>query len=250
MSIIKVNSLSFSYGREAVLRDLSFEVSEGSFLAIAGPNGAGKSTLINLLCSQLRPESGSVVIDGCDLRSYSFSSLARKVAVVRQEFIPAFGFSVIETVLMSRICYYDSLGFESQSDREAVNKALEETETKEFSGRRLSQISGGERQRVFIARALAQDTPILLLDEPTSFLDMKHQVGIYDLLKKMQTDEVLLLGADCSYHLGRAEEVFSRGRIEEVFGVEALEGQAGGRRFILPVGKFNGTQRTQKGTQP
>jgi iron complex transport system ATP-binding protein len=270
MSIIKVNSLSFSYGREAVLRDLSFEVSEGSFLAIAGPNGAGKSTLINLLCSQLRPESGSVVIDGCDLRSYSFSSLARKVAVVRQEFIPAFGFSVIETVLMSRICYYDSLGFESQSDREAVNKALEETETKEFSGRRLSQISGGERQRVFIARALAQDTPILLLDEPTSFLDMKHQVGIYDLLKKMQTergksilavthdinlagqyaDKVLLLGSDCSYHLGRAEEVFSRGRIEEVFGVEALEGQAGGRRFILPVGKFNGTQRTQKGTQP
>ena len=269
MSIVKVNSLSFSYGREAVLRDLSFEVSDGSFLAIAGPNGSGKSTLINLLCGQLKSESGSAVIDGVELCSYTSRSLARKVAVVRQEFIPAFGFSVIETVLMARVAYYDALGFESQADRDAVIEALEATETKKFADRRLSQISGGERQRVFIARALAQDTPILLLDEPTSFLDLKHQVGIYDLLKKMQTergktivavthdinlagqyaDKVLLLGTDCSYHLGSTEEVLSKTMIEQVFGVQALEGHAQGRRFILPVGKFNGTQRTQKENQ-
>ena len=262
MSIVKVNNLNFSYGREAVLRDLSFEIEEGSFLAIAGPNGSGKSTLINLLCGQLKSKSGAVVIDDAKLGSYTVKSLARKVAVVRQEFIPAFGFSVFETVLMARIAYYDALGFERSSDREAVTEALEATETIEFCDRRLSQISGGERQRVFIARALAQDTPILLLDEPTSFLDLKHQVGIYDLLTKMQTekgktivsvthdinlagqysDKVLLLGSDCAYHLGSAEDVFSKPRIEEVFGVEAFEGQAAGRRFILPVGKFANKQ--------
>jgi iron complex transport system ATP-binding protein len=266
MSIVKVNGLSFSYGREAVLRDLSFEVGVGSFLAIAGPNGSGKSTLINLLCAQLKGESGSVEIDGVDLRSYTFRSLAGKVAVVRQEFVPAFGFSVIETVLMARIAYYDALGFERRADRDAVNEALEATETIEFSDRRLSQISGGERQRVFIARALAQDTPILLLDEPTSFLDLKHQVGIYDLLKKMQTekgktivavthdlnlagqysDKVLLLGTDCSYYLGGAEEVFSQSRIEEVFGVRVLEGQAGDRRFLMPVGKIRNNQMVEE----
>ena len=269
MSIIKVDNLSFSYGREAVLHDLSFEVSSGSFLAIAGPNGAGKSTLINLLCGQLKSKPGTILIDGADLRSYTFKSLARNVGVVRQEFIPAFGFSVLETVLMSRIAYYDALGFEKQSDRDAAIEALEATETKKFAERRLSEISGGERQRVFIARALAQDTPILLLDEPTSFLDLKHQVGIYDLLKNMQTekgktivavthdvnlagqyaDKVLLLGADCTYHLNSAEKVLSRTRIEEVFGVRAVEGEVGGRRFILPVGKLENKERTKEGDE-
>ena len=267
MSIIKVDNLSFSYGREAVLRDLGFEVNTGSFLSIAGPNGAGKSTLINLLCGQLKSKPGTILIDGADLRSYTFKSLARKVSVVRQEFIPAFGFSVIETVLMARIAYYDALGFENQSDRDAAIEALEATETKKFAERRLSEISGGERQRVFIARALAQDTPILLLDEPTSFLDLKHQVGIYDLLKKMQAekgktilavthdinlagqyaDKILLLGADCSYHLGEAEDVLSKTRIEQTFGVQAVEGQAEGHRFILPVGKLGNKQRSEDG---
>jgi iron complex transport system ATP-binding protein len=266
MSIIDVKSLSFSYGRREVLRNLNFEIKKGSFVAIAGPNGAGKSTLINLLCGQLKSKSGSIHIDGAKIRSYSSKSLARKIAVVRQEFVPTFGFSVIETVLMARIAYYDAFGFEKSFDREAVTEALEATETKDFADRRLSQISGGERQRVFIARALAQDTPILLLDEPTSFLDLKHQVGIYDLLKKMQLekgktivavthdinlagqycDEVLLLGADGNFHLGTAEEVFSQRTIESVFGIKTIQGQAQGRRFILPVGNTEKLKEADK----
>ena len=271
MSIIEVSHLSFGYpdgprfgiGRKTgtrveVLRDLSFEVMPGTFLVIAGPNGTGKTTLLNLLCGSLVPKSGSIRIDAAVIESYSTEALAAKVAVVRQEFVPVFGFSVIEMVLMARTPYYGQMGFESKADREIVNEALEATDTAQFALRTLSSLSGGERQRVFIARALAQNTAILLLDEPTSFLDLKHQVGIYDLLKRMQlekdktivaithdinlaaqyADVTLLLGADGSYRYGRAKDVFSPEQIEKVFGVRTFSGKVGQEKFFIPLGKF------------
>jgi iron complex transport system ATP-binding protein len=158
----------------------------GTFLAIAGPNGAGKSTLLNLLCGLLSPRSGTIRIDAAPVESYSTEALAKKVAVVWQESMPVFGFSVIDTVMMARTPYYGPMGFESEADREIVAEALEATDTAGFALRPLGSLSAGERQRVFIARAMAQNTPILLLDEPTNFLDLKHQVGIYDLLKAAQ----------------------------------------------------------------
>jgi len=258
MSIIKVSNLSFAYSETEVLRDLSFEVRSQSFLTIAGPNGAGKSTLLNLLCRALRPKSGSISIDSAAIESYSTKALARKVAVVRQEYIPIFGFRVAEMVSMARTPYFDALGFETKADRRIVAEVLEMTDTAQFASRTLAELSGGERQRVFIARALAQDTDILLLDEPTSFLDLKHQVGIYDLLKTAQLekgktivavthdinlgaqycDEALLIGADSFYHVGRVEDVFSPQQIEEVFGVRTFAGKVGQGKFFLPLGKF------------
>ena len=160
----------------------------GAFLAVAGPNGAGKSTLIKIMAGMLRPQSGTVLLEGKDLRSYGVQEIARRIAVVRQEFVPAFGFSVFETVLMARTPYYSQWGFESEEDRDLATKALERTDTARFASRPLGSLSAGERQRVFIARALAQNTPILLLDEPTSFLDLKHQVAVYDLLKSIQAE--------------------------------------------------------------
>ena len=258
MSIIEVSHLSFGYFDTEVLLDLSFEVERGSFLAIAGPNGAGKTTLLNLMCGSLKPKSGSIRIDAAAIDSYSTEGLAQKVAVVRQEFVPAFGFSVIETVLMARTLYYGQMGFESKADREIVNEALNATDTVQFASRPLASLSGGERQRVFIARALAQDTAILLLDEPTSFLDLKHQVGIYDLLKVAQlekgkaivaithdinlaaqyADVTLLLGADRSYQHGRTKDVFLPEQIEKVFGVRTFVGKVGQEKFFIPLGKF------------
>lgn len=257
--IAKVRDLSFGYSpAQPILRSLSFEVEQGSFLAIAGPNGAGKTTLLNLLCGLLRTKTGSVRIDGELVESYPAKALAMKIAVVRQQSVPVFDFSVTEVVAMARTPYLGTFGFETTNDTQLVTQALEMTEVSRFAHRTLAQLSGGERQRVFIARAIAQDTPILLLDEPTSSLDMKHQVGIFDLLKRLQAekaktiiavthdinlaaqycDRALLLGSDCSCWHGSSSEVLTAERIEKVFGVECLIGTAGKHSFLVPVGKY------------
>jgi iron complex transport system ATP-binding protein len=258
-AIIEVKNLRFGYtAQEMILKDISFEITAGIFLAIAGPNGVGKSTLLNLLCGALKPKSGIIKIDSAPIESYRSEVLAGKVAVVRQEFVPVFGFSVIETVLMARIPYFGALGFEGKKDKQIVNEALEATDTAQFALRPLGSLSGGERQRVFIARALAANSPILLLDEPTSFLDLRHQVGIYDLLKSTQIekgktiitithdinlaaqycDEILLLGANGNYHIGQTKDVFSPEQIERVFGVKTYVGNLGKEKFFIPLGKF------------
>ena len=258
MNVIEVSNLSFGYSKIQVLDDLSFGVESGSFLAIAGPNGAGKSTLLNLLCAVLKSKSGTIRIDGTPIGTYGPKTLAEKVAVVRQEFVPVFDFTVTETVSMARTPYLGRLGFETKPDIDIVKEALEITDTAQFASRNLANLSGGERQRVFIARAFAQDTPILLLDEPTSLLDLKHQVAIYDLLKTAQRqkgktivavthdinlaaqycEKVLLLGADRSYRAGSTESVFSAEQIEKTFGVKTFTGRAGREKFFIPLGKF------------
>ena len=257
--IIEVDNLSFGYTSETtILKDMSFNVSPGTFLAIAGPNGAGKSTLLNLMCRALTPNSGTIMVDAAAIESYSIRALAAKVAVVRQELVPVFGFSVMETVLMARTPYYGSTGFESRADREIANDALKATDTARFACRPLTSLSSGERQRVFIAKALAQNSLIMLLDEPTNFLDLKHQVGIYDLLKTAQVekgktivavthdinlatqycDEILLLGADSSYHIGKTKAVLSPDKIKEVFDVNVFAGKVGQEKFFIPLGKL------------
>lgn len=258
-SIIEVENLSFSYTSDAaVLKDMSFKVEQGAFIAIAGPNGAGKSTLLNLMCRALKPESGMIRIDETPIESYDTQALASKVAVVRQEFVPIFGFTVTETVMMARTPYYSPAGFEKQADIEIVNDALKATNTYQFAGRPLTSLSSGERQRVFIARALAQNSLIMLLDEPTNFLDLKHQVGIYDLLKVTQLekgktiiavthdinlstqycDEILLLGTDSSFHFGKTETVLLTEKIKEIFDVDVFENKVGSESFFMPLGKY------------
>jgi len=256
--IIEVENLSFGYYDKTILKNLNFKVMQGTFLAVAGPNGAGKTTLLNLLCGLLKPKNGSIDIDGANVESYSVRELAQKVAIVRQEFVPVFDFTVTEVVSMARTPYLGILGFEGPADKKHISEALEMTDTAQFASRPLANLSAGERQRVFIARALAQDTAILLLDEPTTFLDLKHQVGIYDLLKRMQReysrtivavthdinltiqycDETLLLGGDSSYRYGSATDIFSSQQIEKTFGVRTFEGTVGKQRFFLPIGKF------------
>lgn len=261
---IQAEHVTFGYGRDKpVLRNVSFEVQGGTFLAIVGPNGAGKSTLINLLAGLLKPRSGVILLEGANLRSSRVQDVARKVAVVRQEFIPAFGFSVLETVLMARTLHYGRLGFESKADRQLAMRAMELTDTTEFAGRSLGSLSAGERQRVFIARGLAQDTPILLLDEPTSFLDLKHQVKIYDLLTAIQiergttivaiTHDLNLAAQYCgqtlllypldtqpagspSCRIGGTPEILTPSEVERAFDVRVFSAIAGDQRFLIPLG--------------
>jgi iron complex transport system ATP-binding protein len=265
---IRAEHVTFGYGRgRPVLRDVSFEVQAGTFLAVVGPNGAGKSTLINILAGLLQPQSGMVLLEGANLRSAPVQDIARKVAVVRQEFIPVFGYSVMETVLMARTLHYGRWGFESEADRELALQALELTETVEFVSRSLDSLSAGERQRVFIARGLAQNTSILLLDEPTSFLDLKHQVKIYDLLRSVQRrqsttivaithdlnlaaqycDQTLLLyplrdrsGESPSYRIGKTSDILKPEEIERAFDVHVFSAIVGDERFLIPLGVRTG----------
>ena len=255
MNHIEVKNLSFRYIRAGdLLRKLSFNVEQGSFLAIAGPNGVGKTTLLNLMAGRLKPHSGSILIESRRVRSYSAAALAQKIAVVRQQFVPIFGFSVAESVMMARTPYFSQTGFERAEDKEIVQQALEATDCARFGNRPLDQLSGGERQRVFIARALAQDTPILLLDEPTNQLDIRHQVNIYDLLKTLQSekgktiaavthdinlagqycDNALLLSPGATYTHGRPNEVFTPDNIESAFNLRPLTLHANNRTFFIP----------------
>jgi iron complex transport system ATP-binding protein len=256
---IEVNNLCFTYkAQPEILKGISFGLEQGSFMSIAGPNGAGKTTLLNLLSGLLKPASGSIKIDSTLIQSYSIRQLAKKIAVVRQEFVPVFEFSASQVVSMARTPYLGALAFETDADKMAIAEAFEMTDTARFADRSLNHLSGGERQLIFIARALAQQTPILLLDEPTSFLDMKHQVGIYDLLRKMQiekqktivavthdinlaaqySDTTLLLAADGGYEFGPTQEVLTTERIETVFGVKTFSAQIGQSRFFFPLGKY------------
>jgi len=259
MKMIDAKGLTFSYTKNRpLLSGLDFEVKKGSFLAIAGPNGVGKSTLLNLLCGTLKAQAGTIHIDGQPMDGFSAGKLARMVSVVRQEFVPVFGYSVMETVLMARTPYFGPCGFETANDRKIAADALAATDTSDLALRPLSEISGGERQRVFIARALAQQTPIILLDEPTSFLDLKHQVGIYDLLKKMQVeegktvmaithdinlagqycDEALLLAGNAGCFRGLPSEVFRPEILEKVFSVSGFSGKVATAGFFLPLGLY------------
>lgn len=253
-----MQNVTFAYEQQPVLKSLSLSVEKNSFWAVVGPNGAGKSTFLNLLCGQLKPDEGNVHVDGKPASSYSSQQLARMLSMVRQEFVPVFGFSVRQTVMMARFYRTSSL-FENAEDIKAVDAALAATDTTEFADRPLGHLSGGERQRVFIARALAQETPVLLLDEPTSHLDLKHQIRIFDLLKQMQheqgktillvthdlnmaaqyCDRVLLLGAEGAFFQGLPEQVLESGQIQSIFKVQGYQGHLQKRKFFIPLGRFS-----------
>jgi iron complex transport system ATP-binding protein len=259
MSLIEMQNVTFAYQQQSVLKSLSVSVKPNSFWAIVGPNGAGKSTFLNLICGQLKPDAGTVQIDGRAAFSYSSRQLARVISMVRQEFVPVFGFTVRQTVMMARFYRRTSALFETAEDIQAVDAALEATDTTEFADRPLGHLSGGERQRVFIARALAQETPVLLLDEPTSHLDLKHQIRIFDLLKQMQCDQgktillvthdinlaaqycdkVLLLGSNGAFFQGRPENVLETGQIQSVFGVHGYQGRIKKKTYFVPLGRFS-----------
>jgi iron complex transport system ATP-binding protein len=286
-AIIEVVNLTFGYApARKVLDNVSFQINPGTFLAIAGPNGAGKSTLLNLLSATLKPDCGTIHIDGKAVGSYSTQNLAGKIAVVRGEFMPMFDFSVVEVVMMARTPHFNSLGFEAIPDREIVESALQATDTMQFASRPLRTLSNGERQRVLIARALAQDTPILLLDEPTSFLDFGHQIAIYDLLKATQIDKgktivavthdlnlayqyceqafLLTSGPQtaesmdsktkrlikCQYYFGKINEVFTQDRIQQVFGTEVFTADTKRGRFFVPLGRLTKTTTQNLNTNP
>jgi iron complex transport system ATP-binding protein len=180
--VIEVRNFSFRLGKKEILREVSFSVAAGEYLTIIGPNGAGKTTLLKCLDRILAGGTGSIEICGRPLASYAQKELAQRISYVPQADGRVFPFTVEQFVLMGRYPYLSPFSTIRREDWAAVHDALEETGTRQFSQRLLGTLSGGERQKVYIAAALAQGASVLLLDEPTTFLDYRHQAEIRDLL--------------------------------------------------------------------
>ncbi len=187
--ILSVKNLSFSYNSKYILDNISFEISKGSFVSVVGPNGVGKSTLVNIISKVLKDFKGSVSIEGKDLKLMTSRELAQDMAVVPQYTNPSFGFTVEEMVMMGRHPYISRFGGERPEDYRVVREVMEKTSITQFASRRFTQLSGGEKQRVVIAQALAQETPILLLDEPTSHLDINFQIELMNLFSRLNREE-------------------------------------------------------------
>jgi iron complex transport system ATP-binding protein len=192
---IEISGLTFTYGEQPVLAQTSFSVPDGSFTGIIGPNGSGKTTLLKLLSRVLRPQSGHITLGGQPLDAFRQIELARTMAVVEQDTNAGYLFTVEDIVLMGRAPYLGRFQSESLEDYEIVRKALEMTGCQELRHRPVTELSGGERQRVMIARALAQQPRVLLLDEPTSHLDIGYQQEILDLVKRLNAAEGLTVVA-------------------------------------------------------
>lgn len=187
--VIDVREARFSYagGRE-VLRGVSFRAQAGKLLCILGPNGSGKTTLLRCLLGQLRPSGGEIRLDDRPIGLYSPRGLARLLGYVPQTPASAFGFTVRELVLMGRFAHAGALGMTGRQDLEVARLAMAMTGTEAFADRTLDELSGGEAQCAMIARALAQQPSVMLLDEPTSHLDIRNQLAIYRMMQRLAHD--------------------------------------------------------------
>jgi len=257
---IEVRDISFGYNGGLLLKDISFSVAAGKLVALIGPNGSGKTTLLKIILGLLAPKSGAVTLHGQPLSSYQPKARARTIAYVSQQ--PALNFPLTARELVSLGRYpHGGRGRESTSDKLAVSDALERTSASDLSDRRFNTLSGGEQQKVLIARALAQSARVLLLDEPTLHLDLKFQLQILSALRALCVDEgitvitvlhdvnlvsqfadkALLLRDGTLRAFGAVGAVLSETSIKELLGVEmkALDGQGTAARYFVPSDPFN-----------
>jgi len=239
MTVLEANNIDFFYGERQALKGISLTVLKGGFYGLLGPNGSGKSTLLSILSGIVRASKGEILIKGKKLETYSRKELARTIAFVPQEVDADFPFSCREVVMMGRFAHQGVLGICSKEDDRIVNRCMELTGTAPIAERPITELSGGERQRVIVAQALAQGGEVLLLDEPTSHLDIKYQLEIMELIKKLNREQNLTIIA--SFHdlntashycgdiffihkgmmagNGSVDTVFSEEMIQRVFGV-------------------------------
>jgi len=236
--VIEIEDLGVSVGDTTVLEDVSLSVADGEFLALIGPNGAGKTTLLRACNGVLAPDAGTVTLDGDRVSTLSARAISRRVATVPQGTHLGFDFTVRGLVAMGRTPHRSRFGTADETGRAAVESALQRTDTARFADRSVGELSAGERQRVLLARALAQSTPVLLLDEPTANLDINHQVRTLSLARELADggktvaaaihdldlaarfcDRAALVADDRLVDVGPPESVFSAERLETAFDV-------------------------------
>jgi iron complex transport system ATP-binding protein len=255
-ALLRDVSAGYARAEESALRGVSLRVHAGDLVCVLGPNGAGKSTLLRVLAGTLAAASGEVRLFGRSIGELDRARIARKVAVVPQSNEVAFGFQVREVVMMGRAPHQDGWMRATEGDRAAVDDALARCDLSALASRRADELSGGEQKRVAIARALAQKPELLLLDEPGAFLDVKHQVMLYDLLDEARkrrlacvvvmhdlnvaaqyATRVVLMRAGEVLAEGKVDEVMTYAKLKETFDADLYCGvnDLTGARFFLPM---------------
>jgi len=242
MITLTIGGVDVSYGSVDILKNVNFEVRSGQFLGILGPNGSGKTTLLKSISRVLKPKKGLILLGDRDIYEMKNVDVAKQLAVVPQETPMTFDFTALEVVLMGRNPHMSRFKMEDKKDIEIAKHAMEITHTWEFADRSIVELSGGERQRVIIARALTQEPQILLLDEPTTHLDISNQLEIMDLIKHLcetkkllivavfhdfnlaarYCDSIILLKDGKIVALGNSEETLTSKNVKKVFSVDTI----------------------------
>lgn len=256
--LLEIKGLSLSLGGVRILNDVSFSLEKGKFLGIIGPNGAGKSSLLKCIGKLHKNIVGSVKLDGKQLASMSERDIARRIAWVHQTGSDSLPFTVREFALMSRYPWQTALGGETREDRDIIDHSLVTAGVENIADRQLNSLSGGERQKALIAAALAQSTDMLFLDEPTSFLDYRHQVETLELIERINKEQgmtILLVTHDINLALhdadkllaikggklvwmGGTDELLKNGLLSHIFDTEFESFAAEGQKipYVAPKG--------------
>lgn len=263
VSRLQAEKIELRYADRTIVDELSLEIPDGGFTVVVGPNGCGKSTLLRALGRMLAPRSGRVLLDGNDIRSYRTKEVARRIALLPQSPLSPGAITVADLVARGRYPYQSMLRQWSPEDERVVAEALAEVGMRNAADQLVDELSGGQRQRVWIAMTLAQRTPVLLLDEPTTFLDIAHQIEVLDLCSQLhQSGRTLVavlhdlnLAARYATHVvamrsgkivmqGSASDVFTPELLREVFDLEALvlEDPETGRPLVVPRDRRTASQ--------
>ena len=239
---MEIKEISFSYGEDSFIRDLSGKIETGKVTTILGPNGSGKSTLLNILVRQLKPGEGDVILEGKSIAQMPVKEIAKKIAMVHQQNTAPSDFTVERLVQFGRMPHQTIFSAQDDEAEKAVDWALAVTNLTKLRKKSIGQLSGGERQRAWIAMALAQKTDILFLDEPTTYLDIFYQLEILTLVKKLNreykitvvmvlhdinqamqfSDNLIIMKRGAICYEGNVKDGITEERLKEVYGIRAL----------------------------
>ncbi|MFB7139336.1 ABC transporter ATP-binding protein [Gottfriedia sp. NPDC056225] len=251
-------NITIKYDNRVISRNLSVQIPDGSFTVIVGPNGCGKSTLLRTLSNLLKPSAGEILLDGKAITSYKSKEVARKLGLLPQSSTAPDGITVANLVSHGRYPYQNLIRQWTDEDEAAVMSAMELTNTSDLSHRYVDELSGGQRQRVWVAMVLAQQTPMLLLDEPTTYLDIAHQIELLELFKDLNqqgstlvavlhdlnhaaryADNIIAMKDGQVIAQGDPREIITEKLVEEVFGLKCLiiEDPVAMTPLVVPLGK-------------